>query len=545
MVKVRNLHDSLIVSVLIILYSIPIVGDMLINGWPRIFSYFAADVFYYLTVAKNFAKVGMFSFDGIYPTNGFQPLWQLILGLVYSVAAFFNLSEPIILVGIFILCVILISASLVLIAFAMKNYYGQIPASMLILPVGLYAVLMLGWERRFGTLWSFTNGMETPLLILSFAILFFFFSKGESILNSRKHMLMIGIINGLLTLSRLDHGLLSLMFYTILLLYELKSNKREQINHLVVSIGVWIVIILLYLIPNRIASGMWLPISGSLKSTFPNPAPFMDKVYDLISILRRYREIDFGYFIWRYAQILIPVFVALPVGIASYKKIKSNQAASFDIFIGGLSFFVVLFGFYNFPFVPIFEQGHWYFPISIVFVSLVFIHISRKFLIPKNVWLFVGLSLVLTILFFTQIFWNPTHNELHRVFFLNASEVKGHFEGVDVKMIEFDDGIITYSTDFTALSGFGYSVDKEAARAMEHEQFFDLAYKRGYRYITSLYYFGDRFDYSTSSNEISRYFSSKLDTFHQKDLSEYSFTVAYKALDGRFSMIEMKKITDQ
>ena len=128
---------------------------------------------------------------------------------------------------------------------------------------------------------------------------------------------------------------------------------------------------------------------------------------------------------------------------------------------------------------------------------------------------------------------------------MNAFEVKEHFEGLNIKVMEFDDGIIAYSTDFTALSGFGYCLDKEAAQAMEHEQFLDLAYERGYRYITSLYYFGDRFDTSTPSDEISAYFSSKLDTFHQKDLSEYSFSVAYKALDDQFSMIKMTKITQE
>lgn len=544
MVKIRNFNHKVIISGLIILYSIPLMGDLLINGWTRIFSYFAADVFYYLVVAKNFARFGVFTFDGIYPTNGFQPVWQFLLGVLYAFAAYFNLSEPVILVGIFIICLILISISLVLISLALKNFYGRIPIGVLILPVGVYAVLMVGWERRFGTLWSFTNGMETPLLILGFALLFFYFSKGEPILNSRKHMLIIGVINGLLTLSRLDHGLLSLTFYLILLFYELRSHQKVQIKHLVFSIGVWMVILLLYLIPNRMASGMWLPISGSLKSTFPNPAPFMTKIYELISLFRRYQEIDFGYFIWRYCQILIPVFVAIPVGFTSIKKLKHNQAVHLDIFLGGLSFFVILFGFYNFAFVPIFEQGHWYFPVSIIFTTLIIIHIIRNIRLPRRGWIFAGLSVILVSLFFTQIFWNPTHNELHRAFFLDAFEVKEHFEGSNVKMIEFDDGIITYSTDFTALSGFGYCVDKEAAQAMEDEQFFDLAYERGYRYITSLYYFGDRFDYSTPSEEISGYFSGKLDTFHQKDLSEYSFKVVYKALDGHFSMIEMTKIEE-
>ena len=41
--------------------------------------FFQDDFYYYLKLGENFWKYGFFTFDGINTTNGFQPLWQLII----------------------------------------------------------------------------------------------------------------------------------------------------------------------------------------------------------------------------------------------------------------------------------------------------------------------------------------------------------------------------------------------------------------------------------------------------------------------------------
>jgi len=42
---------------------------------------FEDDAFFYATVARNVAEVGKFSFDGVSETNGFHPLWMIILAI--------------------------------------------------------------------------------------------------------------------------------------------------------------------------------------------------------------------------------------------------------------------------------------------------------------------------------------------------------------------------------------------------------------------------------------------------------------------------------
>lgn len=48
-------------------------------------SFYIDDAFYYLLIARNFADSGVPTFDGVNPTNGFHPLWMLMLAAMYKV----------------------------------------------------------------------------------------------------------------------------------------------------------------------------------------------------------------------------------------------------------------------------------------------------------------------------------------------------------------------------------------------------------------------------------------------------------------------------
>ena len=44
---------------------------------------FQDDAFFYLSIARNFAAGKGSSFDGLHPTNGYHPLWMLLLSLFH------------------------------------------------------------------------------------------------------------------------------------------------------------------------------------------------------------------------------------------------------------------------------------------------------------------------------------------------------------------------------------------------------------------------------------------------------------------------------
>ena len=75
------------------LLCVPVLVDLVVSGKRRLFSYFAADAFYYLEVARNWAHNGTLSFDGQRATNGFHPAWQLLFGGAYRIGQAIGLGD--------------------------------------------------------------------------------------------------------------------------------------------------------------------------------------------------------------------------------------------------------------------------------------------------------------------------------------------------------------------------------------------------------------------------------------------------------------------
>ena len=56
------------------------------------------------------------------------------------------------------------------------------------------------------------------------------------------------------------------------------------------------------------------------------------------------------------------------------------------------------------------------------------------------------------------------------------------------KMVEFDDGIIAFSTGFNSMAGTGLTLDKTALKAKLSGNFNQLALQRGFDHVSSLVY---------------------------------------------------------
>ena len=65
------------------------------------------DVFYYLTYARELAKGNLFSWNGIYPSTGFHPLWLFLISLPFLLTENLNIIVPIL--SVFLLCLFLLS----------------------------------------------------------------------------------------------------------------------------------------------------------------------------------------------------------------------------------------------------------------------------------------------------------------------------------------------------------------------------------------------------------------------------------------------------
>jgi hypothetical protein len=120
---------------------VPVALDLLHGGTRAAFRYLAPDSFYYHTVARNIALNGSISYDGQLPTNGFHPLWQATLAVLYFVLHHLGLSESSYLVSSVLLTALLVAGSVTLVGQAVMASGRTLGPTALLAPVGLYAVL--------------------------------------------------------------------------------------------------------------------------------------------------------------------------------------------------------------------------------------------------------------------------------------------------------------------------------------------------------------------------------------------------------------------
>ena len=135
----------------------------------------AADSFYYLNVADNFAKHSIMSYDGAHATNGFHPLWQWILSLSFQNI---NTSEGQI-IFTFILSIILISLSVIMLTIFLYRITNNPFVTIISVIPGFSYFILSFIHFKYFTVWAFMNSMETALSLFLFSILLLLILKYE------------------------------------------------------------------------------------------------------------------------------------------------------------------------------------------------------------------------------------------------------------------------------------------------------------------------------------------------------------------------------
>jgi len=97
--KTRHRREASVAIILAtcLLLALPVLADLAEDPVRRPFGYAAADTFYYLSVARNIALHGSVSMDGSHPTNGFHPLWQMVVAAATARALLHRASAALLL----------------------------------------------------------------------------------------------------------------------------------------------------------------------------------------------------------------------------------------------------------------------------------------------------------------------------------------------------------------------------------------------------------------------------------------------------------------
>jgi hypothetical protein len=213
------------------------------------------DASYYMTIARNVASGRGVTFDGLHPTNGFHPLWLLLLVPVFLLH---TTPETAIRLVVLLQTILLSVAYLVFLNTQRRLFSPLAAASSGILFVPLVFLPSI-------------NGMETAVLILMLVVLYSYGFRISQLGFDRRRAALLGVIVGFVLLARLD-----MIFVAVALLgcgvrYALARESRDRAIAATVVCGLaTAVVVAPYVALNYWKFAAVMPISGALKSSFPH-----------------------------------------------------------------------------------------------------------------------------------------------------------------------------------------------------------------------------------------------------------------------------------
>ena len=221
------------------------------------------DAYYYLEIARNIVQVGESTFDGFEQTNGYHPLWMLIVCGIVAVAG----SDPMTAVT----ALLMTSAA---IAFATTALAYRLVRDRLAAGFGWHAVALCVLPN----VWiGMTNGMETGLLSL-LLLLFVRQAVVRDALDPQQPAgatVGLGALLGCILLARLDSAflLIAVGVVTVLICLAERLPVAVLLRRGLLLGGMAGAVAAPYFWWNVSTFGSPMPISGAVKSTLPALRP--------------------------------------------------------------------------------------------------------------------------------------------------------------------------------------------------------------------------------------------------------------------------------
>lgn len=374
------------------------------------------DSFFYIKTANNFSKGSGSTFDGINFTNGYHPLYFILLAVIFSLPNLLFKAPPEWLFRLVVLIhLIMIIGIQVFVVKSIKNIFDvKIKKSVIILLTILFTSLI--FIRDFG--------LESHLgcLIISF----FLFIKSKEITENKNYIFIKSIIIAGLFLTRTDY---LYSFIPMLLLIDcFLSSERKK--YLVTTLSVLFLAVIMYYLSNLVFFGSINTVSGKLLNGFPD-INFKNN----INILLSYPEKLYNQFV----KILFSIFVTsiFCVFYLRSKNINSNTKGFLLVIlslgIGGVVFVLLhlLFNKYSIR--------EWYMtpPIFITVIVIIILFLDKKYMI--------NISLLLSIILLILIFYNT---RIKNMKFNSAYEYSKTLNSL------VGENDIIYQVDFCGVIGF-------------------------------------------------------------------------------------------
>ena len=342
------------------------------------------DTFYYLVYGREAADLKFFSWNGLYPSNGFHPLWLVFVSLSFSISE--NLDIVIYLLSIFLFIFFVIS---------IWYFYkiSQIYNDRLIQIISIFLFAILATKYFF---WYMESALSVVLfLVYIYYATYKFIQKEKRIFSISFN---IGVISSLIVLSRLDLVLLisplhGYLIFSSLLRKKLKVSLALALPPILIVGGY---VILIYLI-----TGSPVPLSGVIKSNFPNIFQNLNWSTLLSNQIK-------------YGILAIIITLICTIGSTILTKFTKKELISFKLknylnIIYLLLIGIFLHTLYHVTFSNIGSVGRWYFivhlNVSILSISLFLYYLKiffNYYTIKKKIF-YITIIITLPLIFYNSI----------------------------------------------------------------------------------------------------------------------------------------------
>lgn len=293
------------------------------------------DAFYYFQIARNIAHGLGSTFDGIHKTNGYHPLWLLILIPIFSVFSVGGLHDVTpIYVALGTAVVLNAATALIVLALISRVTHNRLARA--------FALAL--WAFNPFVIFESLNGLETSLALFFVAVFFFVALEAERH-DRLADYVRAGVVGGLLVLARIDMAFYVLAFSAWVVLKHGRNVSR--LLRLLVPAGL---IVLPWILWNYFGFGMLLTSAASATPLVNHTLTALDSGAGVVASIKAvfYMIVTYGTDVLARTGASWLVFIFLGSAIAfladkSTQLPRSRKEVSvfLMLFVGFLALFLV------------------------------------------------------------------------------------------------------------------------------------------------------------------------------------------------------------
>ena len=374
------------------------------------------DSFFYIKTAYNFSAGFGSTFDLINETNGYHPLWFLILAAYYKFFDLFISFSPEV---FFRLTVLLINTINVLIIYIIYRYFKITDSG----NAKREFIMMIPLFLTFVAIRDY--GMETHLTCL--LIICYIYVKSKEIRLHKPYINQKVILICLLFLSRIDF--LFTVIPVMIISDYLLTAEDQKMKYIFRSITVLTLVSFFYFISNYIFFGNFLTITTKVKSSFPVNI-FLKNFNDLFAPGTFTNQFVKSFYV---LNVIILFLIFLSFKRFRYKFQRADMFL-FAVCVSSLIFILINL-FFNW-----YTLKEWYVAFPAFVCSILLIRMLNLF--PSVFYIFLsGFILIFILYFYTTRLTNPKWDSMYyyaldlkkntgpddRIFMIDLSGIVGYF----------------------------------------------------------------------------------------------------------------------